>query len=382
MSAAALAFAAGSGAGAGGSCSGLGSGHAGVVAGAEEWLHGLQRALRAAPHAPPYAGLELLGDKGLAHHHVRLLGSGLLARLPKQSQMALPAADNLAYEAACFQRAAASGHVPALRATLAPSAELPRGALLVEEVVGRPAQLPQDLGAIATALAALHALPLPEPAERAPLQNAPDPMEALRQEIDAQAVHLESAGLEPAARAFIERVRHQFQRHCAHAARPARRLIAFDAHPGNFLLREDGRAILVDLEKARYSAPPLDLAHGTLYTSTTWDVDSYAELSPQQVAGAYLAWEGACDLGPSQRAWLLPLRGAMWLWAVTWCAQWRVLSPRQAAAAPVGQDWSQALSAQALVEHVRGRVDCYLSRAAVERVADEMATLESLLPDR
>ncbi len=337
-------------------------------------------ALQAEPFAPAHGGLEMLSDKGLAHHHLRLLGTGLLARLPKQSQMGLPPLENLAYEAACFQRAAASGHVPQLRATLAPNPALPRGGLLVEEVLGRPARLPQDLSAIAAALAAVHALPLPAPNQRPPLQDAADPLQALRQEIEAQAVYLESAGLEPAARIHIERVRQQLHHHCNQAARPVRRLIAFDAHPGNFLLREEGCAVLVDLEKARYSYPPLDLAHATLYTSTTWDVESYAELSPQHVADTYLAWESACDLGASQRAWLLPLRAAMWLWAVTWCAKWRVLSPRQAAATPAGEDWSQALTAQALVEHVRGRVDCYLSHAAIERVVDEMATLERLLP--
>src|SRR5690606_29626754 len=60
------------------------------------------------------APLEPLPDLGLAHAHVRLAGSGVLARIPKQSQMGLAAADNLAYQAACFERAAASGHAPRL----------------------------------------------------------------------------------------------------------------------------------------------------------------------------------------------------------------------------------------------------------------------------
>jgi rSAM/selenodomain-associated transferase 2 len=69
-------------------------------------------------------------------------------------------------------------------------------------------------------------------------------------------------------------------------------LVAFDAHPGNFIVREDGRAMLVDLEKCRYSHPGLDLAHATLYTSTTWDVDGRCALTPAQVAGCYRAWAG------------------------------------------------------------------------------------------
>ncbi len=338
-------------------------------------LDGLQQSLRA--HRPDLARCALvpLSDKGLAHHHVRLEGSGLLARLPKQSQMGLAAAANLAYEAACFQRAAGCGHVPALAGVLPAGPALPRGGLLVEEVVGRPVRLPDDLAAIAAALAAIHALPLPPPATRPPLLDAADPLSALRQEIETQALHLPAAGLAPQVLALVARAQTDLARHAGRDERPARRLIAFDAHPGNFLLRADGSAVLVDLEKSRYSHPPLDLAHATLYTSTTWDLASHAVLSPAQVDATYLAWERAADLGPSQRPWYLPLRLAMWLWSVTWCAKWRVLSVRRAAAGADGEDWSQNLTADALVAHVRGRVDCYLSLPVVQQVVDELDQL-------
>ena len=58
--------------------------------------------------------------------------------------------------------------------------------------------------------------------------------------------------------------------------------------------------MLVDIEKARYSHPPLDLAHATLYTSTTWDVDSRAELTLcTRSTGFYEAWQSRCDIGPA-----------------------------------------------------------------------------------
>ena len=353
----------------------------GLAPGLDGLLQGLRQALRQARLEEAECPLALLSDKGLAHHHVRLLGSGLLARLPKQSQMGLPVRQNLAYEAACFRRAAPSGHVPQLAATLPPGAHLPRGGLLVEEVVGRPARLPDDLTAIAAALAAIHALPLPRRGRRQPLLDDDDPLQALQREIAAQAVHLDSAGLDAGTRALIGRAQARFHACLGWAHRPARRLIAFDAHPGNFLLRDDGRAVLVDLEKARYSHPPLDLAHATLYTSTTWDIASNAALNPQQVAATYAAWESASDLGRSQRRWMLPLRAAMWLWSITWCAKWRALSPRQASATADGEDWSQSLTAQALVRHVHDRVDCYLSRPIIERVSDELNTLDRWLGD-
>jgi thiamine kinase-like enzyme len=339
-------------------------------------IDSLRLALRNVRSPLADAPLEPLGDKGLAHHHVRLVGTGLLARLPKQSQMGLDAAANLAYEAACYERAAASGHVPRVMGRLPVSEALPRGGLLVQEIIGRTARLPGDLPAIANAFAAIHSLPLPAPQTRAPLIDAADPLAALHAEIDTQAAYLDAAALAPAARALIDTMRVQFSRLCEGSARPPRRLIAFDGHPGNFLIRNDGSAVLVDLEKARYSHPPLDLAHATLYTSTTWDIDSRAELTPAQVRAFYDAWQQRADPHGEQRAWFVPLRAAMWLWSVTWCAKWRVLSPREASASADGEDWSHDRSSEALIAHVRDRVDCYLSLPAVTRVVDELDELQ------
>jgi thiamine kinase-like enzyme len=342
----------------------------------DDLLDRLRGALQAARSPWADAALEPLADKGLAHHHVRLKGTGAIARLPKQSQMGLQAQLALDYQAACFERAGASGAAPRLIGRLPPSDRLPRGGLLVQEIVGRSVRLPHDLPAIAHALAAIHALPMPPPAQRAPLRDDADPLQALRDEIDAQAQHLDQAGLDAASRARIDAQRAALQRHSA-AARPPRRLIAFDAHPGNFLVRGDGSAVLVDLEKARYSFAALDLAHATLYTSTTWDVDVHAELTLDEIAGTYGAWAARIDDAADERGSWLPLRCAMWLWSVTWCAKWRVLSRRAARSDASGEDWSQQLSDAALVAHVRDRVDCYLSAPVIARIVEEFAALES-----
>ncbi|MCW5634608.1 MAG: phosphotransferase [Rubrivivax sp.] len=338
------------------------------------------RAGASAPRASEGLRLERLPDKGLAHDHVRLVGRGLLARVPKQSQMGLPAEANLAYQAACFERAAASGHAPRLAGCIdpVPGTPLARGALLVEEIDGAPAALPQALPAIVEALVAIHRLPLPEVAQRAPLLDEADALAALAREIDAQGAHLPSAGIPAASLAGIERVRARWRALVALPARPPKRLITFDAHPGNFLVRADGRAVIVDLEKARYSHPPLDLAHATLYTSTTWDVQSRAELSVDEVARACERWlQGmrASGAATDWRPWLVPLREAMWLWAVTWCAKWRVLSAAPRRAGGDGEDWSAEGSDAALVAHVRSRVDDYLSPRGVARVVEECEAL-------
>jgi len=318
-----------------------------------------------------------LPDKGLAHDHVRLVGTGVLARVPKQSQMGLQALDNLAYQRACFERAAFSGHTPRLHGWLAPSEHLPRGALLVEEITGRTAQLPQDLDAIAKAMAAWHSLALPAEAARAPLLNADDPLRALVTEIETQAAHLPSAALDAEVSQAIQSQLTQLRRLCMQGERPARRLIAFDGHPGNFLVRADGSAVLVDLEKCRYSYPALDLAHATLYTSTTWDADSHAVLTPDETIGFYRRWTQAVgDAVPEAQAWHVPLRRAMWLWSVTWCAKWRVLSGQASVAGADGEDWSTERSEAALVAHVRDRVDHYLGKTVVQQMLDEFDVLE------
>ncbi len=322
------------------------------------------------------AELELLPDSGLAHTHVRLVGHGALARIPKQSQIGLAPAVNLAYQAACFERAARSRHTPTLLGVLAPSPALPRGALIVEEIIGRAAQLPQDMPAIVTALARIHQLPLPARDARAPLTSGADPLRDLLAEVEAQAAHLDAAQIEPIARRCIDAEIERLQALCDRPPRPPRCLISFDAHPGNFVVRGDGRAVLVDLEKCRYSYAPLDLAHATLYTSTTWDATSSAVLSVDEVAAAYADWSR--EMGPSAAAWNdwhLPLRRAMWLWSITWCAKWRVASSAARSAAAEGEDWSAQLSEPALIAHVRGRADHYLSAPVVERVLHDIDSL-------
>ncbi|MBC7375834.1 MAG: aminoglycoside phosphotransferase family protein [Burkholderiaceae bacterium] len=335
-------------------------------------------------HGGPWhhAVLEPLRDKGLAHDHIRLAGTGALARLPKQSQLGLPAQDNLAYQAACFERAAASGHTPRLLGVLPPGDALPRGGLLVEEIIGLPARLPQDLPAIMRALASVHRLALPAAALRPPLMDAPDPLAALLADIEAQAQHLDAARLGAPVRSVIGAGIAQLRKLCTQAPRPARKLISFDAHPGNFLIRTDGEAVLVDLEKCRYSYPGLDLAHATLYTSTTWDVDAAADLALDEVIAAYAVWDAA-SAAPSGEAslatssWHLPLRRAMWLWSLTWCAKWRAVSGQQPSASADGEDWSAGRSEASLIAHVRGRVDHYLSLAGVAHVMREFDALEA-----
>ncbi|MEO6986101.1 MAG: aminoglycoside phosphotransferase family protein [Paralcaligenes sp.] len=340
----------------------------------------LEQALRALKSDYADCSLEILPDKGLAHHHVRIVGTGVIARIPKQSQLNLSAQDNLRYQAAAFERASRGGHAPRLIGLLLPDSSLPRGALLVQEIIGTTPRLPSDLGAISRAMASFHAMPLPTEAQCAPLRHSPDPLRDMLDEISQQAVFLDQACLSPIS---LREIRHglcSLAQRCEEEDRPPRRLISFDTHPGNFLMTPDHLAILVDLEKARYSYPSFDLAHATLYTSTTWDTETYAELTHESVLSAYTAWENAMDTATAQatRGWHGPLRLAMWLWSITWCAKWRLLSQHESAESSA-EDWSYQLSSESLISHVQGRVDHYLSAEIVHQVWTECQTLEQAL---
>jgi aminoglycoside phosphotransferase (APT) family kinase protein len=329
--------------------------------------------------------LELLAIKGLAHDHLGVAGRPVLLRVPKQSQFALSAADNLAYQAACFARVAESGHGPRLYGVIAPGPEIPMGALVVERIQGRPPKLPDDLPALAEAMARVHALPLPPAAARAPLADHRDPVAGALEEIEAQAAFVPEAGLEAEAQAEIAEELAWARRFAAEVRAEGRdqpiTLVLTDTHPGNFLIEDGGRAVIVDLEKALYGSPGTDLAHATVYSSTTWDLDTYAELSLDEVAGFYRRYLVALETaaGPHLAArlgpWLVPLRRLLFLRAITWCVKWSVAHRRAGLAgkdrADSTEDWSAENSDPALIAHVAGRVADYLSPATLKRMRGE-----------
>jgi hypothetical protein len=138
--------------------------------------------------------------------------------------------------------------------------------------------------------------------------------------------------------------------------------------------------VLVDLEKARYSCPAFDLAHATLYTSTTWDIDSVVELSFAEVIAFILAWrEKLGSQAERWDPWLIIARCGMWLWSVTWCAKWKALSQAKSDQSQEGEDWSAENSDAELIRHVRDRVECYLSPAILQRVRQELQELPTAL---
>jgi aminoglycoside phosphotransferase (APT) family kinase protein len=326
---------------------------------------------------PELAGRALtpLAATGLAHDHLRIEGTPWLLRMPKQSQRGYDPTANLTYQAACFQRASRSGHAPELLAELPPEAGLPMGALVVRFVEGRPPRLPGDLPALAEAMAAVHAMPLPPAKARPPLEDHPDPVAGALREIESQARYLEGPEVPDGTRAQLSEELAWARAYAGEAAgRPQpRSLVLTDTHPGNFLVGPDGRAVLVDLEKALYGAPGIDLAHATVYSSTTWDVTTYAELSVGQVAGFYRAYLAAAgpEAAAAVRPTLIPLRRLLVLRALTWCALWRAEYRREGR-------WAADKSDPTLIAHVEERTRHYLDPHTVRRIRGDWLDVPGL----
>lgn len=293
--------------------------------------------------ALPTDALEPMPLKGVAHDHVRLRGHGLVARIPRWSQMGLDPLAALDHQATAFRRAEASGHTPRLHAVLPPADGLPMGALLVTEIEGHTPRLPADMPAIARALAALHRLPVPDADDRAPLPAPADPAWALLAQVERQAGWFADARLSPEARRLIAeeleaaRATHLDGGPASDGPAPLT-MVGVDVHPGNFLIDGAGKAWFTDLEKLQYGHPAMDLAHASLYSSTKWDPAVDTALTDAEIAGFHAAWAAAVPKALADAVWpgLKPLRRLTWLRTLSWMARWSVagaaLSPGMPAA--------------------------------------------------
>ncbi|MGF1625363.1 MAG: aminoglycoside phosphotransferase [Alphaproteobacteria bacterium] len=307
--------------------------------------------------------LEPLPASGVAHDHVLIAGKGRLVRIPRLSQSGRSAADNLCYQASCFARAEPSGCTPRLYGVLSPEPALPMGALVVDAIAGRTVRLPDDLPAIARCLAAIHGLPVPD--RPAPLPVQTDPVAATLAVIEDQADWLDRAGLDPEAVAVI-RAEFGAARTAAHwpNAPHAHTLVVADTHPGNYVVDAAGAAWFVDLEKAAYGQPAIDVAHVTLPTSTGWDRRVTGSVSAGDVAAFEAAYLAALPppVAAGVAPWLGPLRRLTWLRSVTWFARWLARSVRE------GDPWDAADLPPGLIAHWRAHVRASLAPAALERM--------------
>lgn len=339
-------------------------------------IDALRRALAAVPRLAPLAAARMapLPGRGVAHDHfavddATLDGLAVVLRVPRVSQWGWAAERQLAYEAAAFARAEPSGATPRFLGLVPVQPGLPMGALAVARIAGRKPRLPRDLSLLAESLARIHALPVPDPPARAPLRVHADPIAETLTAIREQAAFARKADLAPTAAAAIQAELATAER-MALTARPAPvlTLTGTDTHPGNFLVAH-GRAVFVDLEKALYGNPAVDLAHATLYTSTMWDPDCAARLAPAEVGDFHATYFAAVApaLAAAVKPWVRPLRRLVWMRTLTWCVRWRVLSRRTGG-------WSKERLAPDHAAHIERTVADYVDP---DRIASIRAGLDS-----
>ena len=331
---------------------------------------------------------ENLTDLGLAHWHFRLIGSdkissGKIIRIPKQSQINLPPLENLIYQKNCYQTTFASGTTPQFYELIHPNRYLKNGALIVEEIRGREVNVKEDFLKMAEALVKLHSLSTDE---KNPVIWQPSrPIEAMLKEVAEQMTYLERSPLGRQVSHLIVNEFKKVNRKIAelHFQSIPLALISFDCHPGNFIVNEKNQAILVDLEKCRYSYPGFDLAHATLYTSTTWgkNQQELAQnlLDDKEMIAFYEKWLQSMprDYALKSLPSLLILRTLMWLWSVSWCGKWLIESKLKKDQAKK-QNWSSELSHKALIEQVRFNVEDCLKEENIIKVRSEWSEGSSL----
>ena len=318
--------------------------------------------------------LERCDTDGIAHRHVRLRDVTIddipvLLRIPRLSQWNMPAERQIAYEAACFQRAQRSGCTPRFLGALGIRDGLPRGALIVEAVDGRKPVIPRELPAIAHCLSRLHRLPLPPEEDRPPLDHHANAFAATLKTVEEQAAFLEEAGVSSDACAQIGEELSELRALQGEIRRmtPVTTFVGTDTHPGNFLIRPDGSAVFVDLEKVIYGSPAIDLAHATLYTSTMWDPDCAAEVGEGETTAFTSIYLTAANRGYRNRLkpWITPMRRLTWARTTTWCARWRALSKLR------GGEWDAEKLPTRAREHFEQRTAEFLKASTIERIRSE-----------
>lgn len=265
--------------------------------------------------------LRRLPLKSVAHDHIRLIGTGLIARIPRDVPPDKTPLAALTYQATCFEYAQNSLHTPYLHEILPPSEILPLGALLVSDIRGRPPHSPQDFSAIAITLSVLHTLPIPSESSLI-TQNNPlhIVLTLLKQRWpDIQKLPKETISV---LKEEIKQTKDLFS-HLSHRSWLPICFVGTDTHPGNFLIDVNGKAWFTDLEKAAFGLPTIDLAHSTLYTSTFWAI-KYV-LSQKETDTFYRIWldHVPCSLRKAAIPWVTASRRLTWLRTLSWMAHWR-----------------------------------------------------------
>jgi thiamine kinase-like enzyme len=329
--------------------------------------------------------LASLSSKGTAHGHIAIVpqidGRKLVVRIAYAFANDPTAAARLDVQAEAFRRCAPSGFTPRLFGVVPPSEAMPGGLLIVDRIEGRVPRLPDEIDLMAQSLAAIHALPVPSPAEAAPLPCPSDAVAALLQSIETNAPFFDKMAMASEARRALHDELQFARDYTASTTRgkPDAVLALADTHPGNFMVDPSGKAWFVDLEKVHYGAAAIDLAHATLETSTRWDRDVNLVLSREAITKFYRHYLSLIGSERAQRLrpFLLPLRRMTWLRTMAFTARWSVQTdPSYLGTEP--DRWSDLGLSDEMKAHSRSTIADFYRAEIIERIRSEWLAGDSL----
>ena len=253
---------------------------------------------------------------------VRGAKDSYVARLVTGTQIGLPLGEQAVYEYDALRLLAPSGVTPKPRLVDPNSEGLPYPLILEEYLPGHPLDYSTDLTAAARCIAAIHDLGVPEAHH---LQVHPDPAPAILAESRELAEpYLEWDEASEESRAALQKGFRRIEKFLEQDdlfTEDDLAIVNYDLNTHNFVI-ENGRAKLLDWEKARIAPRTQDLAHFLLPTTTLWRDDTATLLSKEQereFVEEYLKYAPVTD---EERFYnqLEAMRTIVSLRAVSWCA--------------------------------------------------------------
>jgi hypothetical protein len=264
-----------------------------------------------------------LSANGLTHDHYTLGDTDWLLRVPRRNQHGMSPADYLSFQKDCYAAAAVSGATPRCAGIIAPSAEQPNGALIVQFIKGAHApSSPDDFTSVAEAMASLQGVS--SAGASAHVKRPEKPFGSIWPVVDyfytgfikdQPAIHEDTRRLMAAEMSALDQ---KISRLTWDMGVPFG-LIGSDSHLGNQIVDPKGKAWIVDLEYLSLDVPHIDPAEAA-QSFTTHDFAMPAD----QRAPFLKAWSVASGMDQHpMNAELTEIAGrVMQMKTVAWLGYW------------------------------------------------------------
>jgi thiamine kinase-like enzyme len=208
------------------------------------------------------------GEYNENYHIASSDGRQFVFRINRGSQLALE--NQIQYEYLALESLSSSGVTPQPFFFDPAPNEFDAGVLLMEFLPGRALQYETDSGKAAIVFSKTHQIP-PSPA----LIRQPDPVAEIIRESEgllARYPHHPRTEINNRLREYADTLKSRYQNSEKIFIDDIQCIVNTEVNSGNFLIH-DGKAALVDWEKAVVSCAYQDLAHFTVPTTTLWKSD-------------------------------------------------------------------------------------------------------------